>query len=114
MLLNPYRGKHLDAWGVGSFCLGGRDRLVFRRGTLYCSPRRGFPNFLRPLSSLAALASAGPLLGMRWLVGSCGRLADLFVTGVSDTAGLGSGESGAKFKRPCVAKKKTSYIYTYI
>ncbi len=91
---------------VGSFRHGCRDRLVSRRGTLHCSLRRGPLNFLRSLSSLAPLASAGPLLGVRWSVGSCGRLGDLFVTGVSDTAGLGSGESGAKFKRPVVAKQK--------
>jgi hypothetical protein len=104
---SPYRGEHLIAWDCRVFVFFGcRDGLVYRRGTLYCSPRWGFLNFLRSLSSLAPPASAGPLLGMRVLVGSCGRLGDLFGTEVSDTAGLGSGESGAKFKRPCVEKKK--------
>ena len=59
---------------VGSFRHGCRDRLVSRRGTLHCSLRRGPLNFLRSLSSLAPLASAGPLLGMLWLGGSCGHL----------------------------------------
>jgi hypothetical protein len=80
---------------VGSFRHGCRDRLVSRRGTLHRSLRRGPLNSHRSLSSLAPFASAGPLLGVRRLVGSCGRLVDLFVTVVSDTTGLGSREGGA-------------------